>query len=90
MRGTSFAKTNGISSEEEEEEGNLPAVSRALKRHKKTRNCEYSDVKWIPPTSNHVERFFSYYKHVYSDERKKLLPVNLEMQVFLKYALIYG
>ena len=44
----------------------------------------FSDVKWIPPTSNHVERFFSYCKHVYSDDRKRLLPINLEMQVFLK------
>ncbi len=44
----------------------------------------FSDVKWIPPTSNHVERFFSYCKNVYSDDRKRLLPVNLEMQVYLK------
>ena len=46
---------------------------------------EYTNVEWIPATSNAVERFFTLVcKQVYSRYRKRLLPINLEMQLFLK------
>jgi len=44
----------------------------------------YTSVEWIPPTSNEVERFFSVCGQVYTKYRKRLHPVNLEMQLFLK------
>ena len=35
---------------------------------------EYQDLRYIPPTSNHVERFFSACKLVISNLRKSMLP----------------
>jgi hypothetical protein len=62
----------------------LPAAIRAIKKRKTTSPEAYSNADWIPPTSNTVERFFSVCKQVYTKYRKRLLPVNLEMQLFLK------
>ena len=62
----------------------LPAAVRAMKKRKVMSTVVYSNVDWIPPTSNVVERFFSLCKQVYTKYRKRLLPVNLEMQLFLK------
>ena len=42
------------------------------------------ELKWVPSTSDHVERLFSQVKYVYNDHRKKLEPTNLENQMFLK------
>jgi hypothetical protein len=52
------------------------------KRRTSLRASAYQNVAWIPITSNEVERFFSLCKMVYSDYRKRLHPVNQEMQVF--------
>ncbi|KAH9142878.1 hypothetical protein AeRB84_013074, partial [Aphanomyces euteiches] len=45
-------------------------------------NC-YMDLKFIPPTSNLVERLFSRAKLVKSDRRMRMLPIHLEMLTFL-------
>ena len=45
---------------------------------------EYIDCKFILPTSNLLERFFSSATFTYSDLRQRLLPMNLESQLFLK------
>jgi len=42
----------------------VPVALRALKRRRTTKSESYTDVSWIPPTSNCVERFFSVCKQV--------------------------
>ena len=44
----------------------------------------YLNTKFLLPTSNLVERFFSTAKMTFNDHRQSLLPVNLEEQLFLK------
>ena len=44
----------------------------------------YLNIKFLLPTSNLVERFFSTAKMTFNDHRQSLLPVNLEEQLFLK------
>ena len=41
-------------------------------------------LKWIPATSNIAEQLFSSARHIFSDNRKKMTPVNLEAILFLK------
>ena len=41
-------------------------------------------LKWIPATSNIAEQLFSSARHSFSDNRKKMTPVNLEAILFLK------
>ena len=43
----------------------------------------YIDCHFLLPTSNFVERFVSVAGHAFSDERQSILPMNLEMQLFL-------
>ena len=45
---------------------------------------EYESLKFLLPTSNILDRFFSSATYSFSDLRQKLLPMNLEMQLFLK------
>ena len=45
---------------------------------------EFGTLKWIKPTSNIAERFFSKVRNVYTDNRKRLLPMNIESQMFLQ------
>jgi len=52
---------------------------------KKQRIFQYQDLSFIPPTSNHAERFFSAASFVMTDLRKSTLPKNLEMIMFLKF-----
>ena len=52
---------------------------------KKQRIFQYQDVSFIPPTSNHAERFFSAAFFVMTDLQKDTLPKNLEMIMFLKF-----
>ena len=46
---------------------------------------EYESLNFLLPTSNILERFFSSATYSFSDLRQKLLPMNLEMQLFLKF-----
>ena len=70
--------------EENASDEDLPAAARAMKKRGKMKKSSYINVDWIPPTSNEVERFFSSCKEVYTKYRKRLHPVTLEMQLFLK------
>lgn len=70
-------KTSASSSDE--------TVSFAESVLKKPMLSTYQDLKYIPPTSNHVERFFSSAKLVVTDLRKSMYPKTLEMLLFLKY-----
>ena len=53
---------------------------------KRKLESDLGNLKWILPTSNLAERFFSRVKFAFSDYRKSLLPINLEAQIFL-YAI---
>ncbi|KAE9134231.1 hypothetical protein PF005_g3064 [Phytophthora fragariae] len=64
----------------------ISSSDRAMKKRKLARKQQatFSAVKFIPPTSNCVERFFSRAKHTLSHHRHRILPVNLEAVLFLK------
>lgn len=64
-----------------DDEDDASFVDRVLK---KQRLSQYQDLSFIPPTSNHAERFFSAASFVMTDLRKRTLPKNLEMIMFLK------
>ena len=44
---------------------------------------QYVDCRFLLPTSNILERFFSTVGYAFNDYRQSLLPMNLEMQLFL-------
>ena len=44
----------------------------------------YMNCKFLVPTSNIIERFFSSATFSYNHLRRKIMPLNLEMQLFLK------
>ena len=60
------------------------AATLLKKRKIETAGSQYMNVKFILPTSNLVERFFSSATYSFGDLRQSLLPMNLEMQLFLK------
>ena len=51
---------------------------------KKKQETADVNLNWICPTPNISERLFSTVRHDFNDYRKKLLPMNLEGQMFLK------
>jgi hypothetical protein len=55
-----------------------------VKRRKIRNRSKYINLKIVCPTSNCVERFFSLCGIVWSKLRRRLLPKNLEMLLFLK------
>ncbi|KAE9128037.1 hypothetical protein PF007_g5400 [Phytophthora fragariae] len=61
-------------------------ADRALRARKKQRVAAqvYRGVRFIPPTSNTVERLFSKARHVLSLHRHRILPIRHEMLLFLK------
>ena len=54
------------------------------KRQKLCPVTKYVDCRFLLPTSNLLERFFSTAGYASSDLRQRLLPANLEEQLFLK------
>ncbi|KAF0708669.1 hypothetical protein AaE_013120 [Aphanomyces astaci] len=46
---------------------------------------DYMDLRFLRPTSNICERFFSVVKHALSDNRSRILPKNIEAQMFLHF-----
>ncbi|RHY12878.1 hypothetical protein DYB25_012446 [Aphanomyces astaci] len=63
----------------------LTLAERAKKR-KKTSHEEfnYLDCRFLRPTSNMCERFFSLAKLALTDHRRAMTPQNFEQQMFLK------
>ena len=57
---------------------------RRLEMSQKTVKSSFINTKFILPTSNRVERFFSGAACSINDLRQSLLPQNLEMQLLLK------
>ena len=43
-----------------------------IKKKAKTASSKYINLKWIPPTSNMVERLFSRMKIIFADRRKSM------------------
>ncbi len=75
-------KPDASSSEEEE---SLSLAARALKRRKlqqRTSAC-YVDTRFVVPTSNMCERLFSVAGWALNGRRKRILPKNFEVQIFL-------
>lgn len=70
-----------------EPETELSYAEKALQAYKTQRvapsESKYINLAWIPPTTNHVERFFSRLKLVFSDRRKSLTPKHLEAVLYL-------
>ena len=60
------------------------AATLLKKRKIEKAGSQNMNVKFILPTSNLVERFFSSATYSFGDLRQSLLPMNLEMQLFLK------
>ena len=54
-----------------------------LLKQVQSRVYKYQCLKWIPGTSNRIERFFSEAKYFLGDYRSAILPKNLESQLFL-------
>ncbi|EGZ16824.1 hypothetical protein PHYSODRAFT_503726 [Phytophthora sojae] len=61
-------------------------ADRVMKKRKieRKQQATFPAVKFVPPTSNCVERFFSRAKHTLSHHRHGMLPVNLGAVLFLK------
>ena len=60
---------------------------RKVEKASENRNGSYMKTKFLVPTSNKVERFFSLSVYTFNDYRQRLLPENLEMELFLNFAI---
>lgn len=71
----------------EVDSGGTSIVERAAKRLKSNRGggqeSLYVDTRFLLPTSNMCERFFSIAGYALTNRRKGLLPSNFEAQLFL-------
>ena len=57
---------------------------RRMERAAELKKAKYNDARFILLTSDLLERFFSSAGFAYGEHRLSLLPVNLEMHLFLK------
>ena len=69
-----------------EEEDFVSSIIKKRRQECETKSPDrmYIDTRFLPPTSNILERFFSTANITYSDIRQRLLSQNLEMQLSLK------
>ena len=78
-------KTN-VSQNENGNEVEDDFATSLLKKKKSTNKSAdsvYQDVRYLRPTSNMAERFFSKAGFAFGDLRQSILPMNLEMQLIL-------
>ena len=73
--------------DDDQEYGN--SVELMLKKRKMEKlatqeKCAFKDSRFLLPTSNIIERFFSTAGYAFNDHRQNLTPMNLEMQLFLR------
>ena len=59
-------------------------LSRKTEKSSKIPKTDCMDSRYLLPTSNMVERFFSLTGFTFGDYRQRLTPANFEMQLFLK------
>ena len=79
-------QSNPSQTDNDDDDDKLTLAQRARKRRKineENTSSQYLDVRFIFPSSNIVERFFSKAGYVFDDHRKRLLPQHLEAQLFL-------
>ena len=57
---------------------------RRMERAAELKKAKYTDSRYILSTSDLLKRFFSSADFAYGEDRQSLLPVNLEVQLFLK------
>ena len=79
-------KLNNLTPQEVEGvDGGVDYATEILRARKKPRIMrEYSNLDWIPPTSNIVERLFSLTRLTFTDYRKAILLENFESTLYLK------
>lgn len=71
--------------ENEQMEQSIAQKALNLKRQRTVVSCSsYYDLRFIPPTSNVVERLFSNARLVLTDYRKSMTPYSFECVMFLK------
>ena len=79
-------KSNASDVEEVDSQDAADFASAVLaKRQKQSSLLKYVSCKFLLPTSNVLERFFSSAGFAYDELRQNLLPMRLEQQLFLKY-----
>ena len=57
---------------------------RRMERAAELKKAKYTGARFVLSTANLLERFFSSAVFAYGEHRQSLLPVNLEMHLFLK------
>ena len=67
-----------------EHEAELDFASEVLSKRARVEKTEFMDTRYLLPTSNICERYFSLSGLAFSDLRKRTSPVHLEEQLFLK------
>ncbi|KAJ0396567.1 hypothetical protein ATCC90586_009810 [Pythium insidiosum] len=81
-------RLSGDDSAHDVNEARASFVAEAFKRRKTDDTCtRFMDVKWVPPTSNVCERFFSVAKLVYTGLRKGLDDDTLDDESLTKIML---
>ena len=61
-----------------------------LLKQSQSRVYKYQCAKWIPGTSNRIERFFSEEKYFLGDYRSAILPKNLKVSFFCISTKTFG
>jgi hypothetical protein len=81
-------EAEGEASTEIKGDNDISRVFQAVKKRRLTRassSSNYQDLSFITGTSVECERFLSGAGYAYNSKRMRLDPVNLEMQMFLRY-----
>ena len=73
-----------VNDEKENENPDDFATTLLKKRQKTVNKSHYLDLRFIIPTSDIIERFFSSAGYASNDLRQRLVPATLEEQLFLK------
>ena len=84
-RSCDVVEIQNISAEDEDDFASHLLKKRKIEKRRsgESRESKYLSTKFLLPTSNILERFFSKADYAFSDYRQRLLPQNLEMQLFL-------
>ena len=57
---------------------------RKIEKLETQEKCAFKNSRFLLPTSNIIERFFSTAGYAFNDHRQNLTTMNLEMQLFLR------
>lgn len=75
-----FLKKHVVHEESQRKVGRVSLAERSLKRRRISCSSsnDYIYCRFLIPTSNFFERFFSQYKFTFTDLRRRMLPSNFE------------